>query len=118
MSDLSDLQSQAWARMPVVQRTQAVRRLQEIVSADNLQYLYTKRDDPYFHHSAGMTLRNLLRSNHGLEPKPKNAPILDNTLPDLSDLYGASDGEYRNWDDFYMQVLEAAAGHRSIGGLT
>lgn len=117
MSDM-DLQAHhelAWSRMPLEQRTQAAERLREIVAPKNLQELYEARNDPWFHFSSGMALRNLLRSDHGIEPKPKHPPILDAELPDMGDVYAdQAVAEARNWDDYYVQVLEAAAGKRPL----
>lgn len=111
--DLDSHHEAAWDRLPSAQRIQAVKRLQEIIPADVLQEIYEAREDPWFHFSTGMAIRNVLRSDHGLDPRPKNAPIRDAELPDLADLYG-DQGEARNWDDYYVQVLEACVGKRDL----
>ncbi len=60
-----------------------------------------------FHMGAGMGIRNLLRE-----------VIKDEELPDARGLgwpdYDDSPEPVRNWDDFYTQVLEAAAGIREM----
>jgi len=55
------------------------------------------------HHIFGTNIRNLLRD------KNLGAGILDNELPPAPYEDGSSQ---QNWDDYYVQVIEAAAGLR------
>lgn len=69
-----------------------------------------------WHFSQGMFVRNLLRSNSkelwmdGVGAAP-NEPILDEELPGLPELYGENES---TWDDFYVAIIEAAAGLREV----
>lgn len=56
---------------------------------------------PGWHHGQGMHVRNTLRQGG----------IADSLLPTLPEVYGQA---VSNWDDYYMQVVEAAAGLRPI----
>ena len=61
----------------------------------NIQQLYDKNKYSWaspFHFSYGMSIRNQLRDNVCLDDK-------------LSD-----DPEYQNWNDYYVKLLEIAAG--------
>jgi hypothetical protein len=69
-------------------------------------------DPPDWHFGQGMAIRNMLRSDYGVVPKPHNPPIKDEQLPGLPEIYGV---DYEgNWDDYYKQVIEAAAGLRPL----
>lgn len=61
------------------------------------------------HHSFGMQIRNLLRDDQ------YGAGILDDDLPEAP----YEDWQYegvgpRNWDDYYIQAIEAAVGLREV----
>lgn len=103
----------AWDKLPVELRERAVARLSELAPLTDLVAAYNQsQNDPWFHFGTGMNLRNALRSNALLDHDPVNPPILDAELPPLPELYDGQD--YGNWDDYYMQVLEACVGKRDL----
>lgn len=57
----------------------------------------------YWHFGGGMYVRNLLRE-HG---------FTDDQLPPFDEFYGEGT-DVRNWDDYYIACVEAAAGVRPI----
>lgn len=109
----------AWDKLPVELRQRAVSRLREVLPEEFFEDVHRHAVEKglrewmpdFWHHGQGMGIRNLLRSDHGLDPKPSADPIRDYELPPLPELYGPDVTE-GNWDDFYVQCLEAAAGLR------
>lgn len=131
--DLDAHHEEAWRRLPVDIRQRAVGRLQYAYDPsffDDVQRLANEAGlgnwlPPFWHHGQGMHVRNILRSDVALREmvpllkigSPHFPPaIKDSELPDLADLYGPESfgQECRNWDDYYIQCVEAAAGLRAI----
>jgi hypothetical protein len=115
-----EFQEAAWDRLPFWQRRLAVERLRAAYSDKFFDELGAKIREKglghwlplYFHATDGMVVRNVLRSNHtGPATLRRLHTIPDDQLP--STVYGDHPG-FRNWDDYYIQVLEAAAGFRPI----
>lgn len=127
----------AWDKLPVELRKRAVARLQWAYPPsyladvrkhiENFQRTAKATDHPhnwmpsFWHHDEGMTMRNILRSDHLLnkwgpgEWSQGDMPpaIPDSELPGLPEIYGGADYG-GNWDDYYIQALEAAAGLRKV----
>jgi hypothetical protein len=116
----------AWAKLPFWQRRLAVERLKAGLSPTSGFAPPTALADwsalisehglgewlpLYFHFSDGMAVRNILRSNHAGPPELRRLPvILDEELPGMD-----YDGhEQHNWDDTYVQCIEAACGFREL----
>lgn len=88
--------------LPQHLRDQAVNHLLDVLAEDTfeeIRALYKKDPESWMiehHFFAGMEFRNILRN-----------VIVDDELPPVD--YG--DGEYyQNWDDYYIRVVEEAAG--------
>lgn len=89
-----------WADVPEVTKQRIVAHLRASIPADQLQQI-GRRDaegnlPAGWHFAGGMSVRNLLRQ-----------AVRDEELP-LAPYPGGQ--SHRNWDDFYVQALEAAAG--------
>jgi len=80
-----------WASVPDEMKEKIIARLKELT---NLNEVKDMMDDPWFHHSGGMMIRNWLRR-----------VVKDNELP-FAPYPGGS--QFQNWDDFYVQAIEAA----------
>jgi hypothetical protein len=103
----------AWAKLPLDIKQRAVRHLQAHLSVEDAKVFGEAYDGAGGHHdwiydlgagwhfSGGMSLRNLLREE-----------VPDHQLPGLPEVYGNDYGG--NWDDQYVQVLEAAIGRRAL----
>ena len=102
----------AWDKLPRDIKQRAVRHLQAHLSVKDAEYFGQAYDKVGghdwihevalgWHFGGGMALRNLLR----LE-------VPDAELPGLPEVYGHDYGG--NWDDMYVQVLEAAIGRRAL----
>jgi hypothetical protein len=97
-------------RLPEEDRARAVAILRKELDRDTLvqvraaMALYGRHEwvhELHFHMFGGMSIRNVLR----------RGGFPDKDLPDLSDIYGVPPSQegVRNWDDFYIPVLEQAA---------
>lgn len=126
MTDMNEIQQHhelAWAKLPLDIREAAVRRLRAIYKPAFFEEIAKLAEGnlgdwlpPFWHFDQGMSVRNYLRSDYGLsrnERKQIPPPIPDASLPSLSELY-AGEGYDGNWDDYYVAVLECAAGVRPL----
>jgi hypothetical protein len=93
-----------WNDVPAETKEKLIRHLREQLPPSMLEEvrtLHAKDGDAWvapFHFHVGMAVRNMLRE-----------VMLDDELPAAP----YPDGANRNWDDYYVQVLEAAAGVRT-----
>lgn len=109
--DLRKHEDIAWAKLPYNIQCRAVRILREHLSDEYLADIRNMGIEKgvgnwlplFWHHSDGMAIRNLLRE-HG---------IRDAELPGLPEVYDGEDYG-GNWDDYYVQCLEAAVGLRTL----
>lgn len=126
--DMETLYTEAWRAVDPEVRQRAIAIIQEKVFPEELQNVrdnYEKYGNAWYEHepfstvstmptkdgpvelpipwhwTGGMALRNLLR----LEG------IKDDELPPFDAYYGEGT-DVRNWDDYYKQAIEAAAGVR------
>jgi hypothetical protein len=102
----------AWNKLTLDQRQRAVNILQAQMSSFFFDEI-RERVEQYglgnwlpagWHHLQGMNIRNELR----------HRGFLDRHLPPLPEIYGRVSGTFGNWDDYYIQAIEAAAGARPI----
>ena len=97
---MSEWQEEAWNTLPIEMRRTAVIHLREEYSVAFFEEVWVAVTEyglgewmpAGWHGTQGMTVRNVLRDVIG-----------DLELP-----------EPHNWDDFYVPVVEAAAGCRSV----
>lgn len=96
-----------WALVPETVRKDCEDHLLEVVPDEVLKKWIDQRrrgvsigsDDPRFHLSVGMAVRNCLRDQ-----------LTDGELPEITrDHKGRPYGPSRNWDDYYFGVLAAIA---------
>lgn len=108
-SDMDKLYDAAWAAVDPEVKGRAVASLRNAISEDDKQLI---RDaiakhgrhewiHEFGHHGFGTAARNWLRKDG----------ILDAELPPFDAYYGEGT-DVRNWDDVYVQALEAAVGCR------
>lgn len=117
-----------WAKLPLKLRKRAVAHLRKVCQPEVLEWVRAKyEEDPEVWYAHDMTKpeeRERLRKENGFYiPSPfhwttgmavRNAlrdVITDDELPPV--LY-ESGLEHRNWDDYYAEALEVAAGLRDI----
>jgi hypothetical protein len=113
--DINELYNEAWDAVDPNVKEKAIQILdglltsldkeivvQEYEAYGPHEWLYSDTFGPNWHHSGGMAVRNALRGG-GLP---------DAVLPPFDAYYG--DGtDVRNWDDYYVQAVEAACGLRT-----
>lgn len=118
----ADFDEQCWARLPMELRQRGVAILHAEMApaffADVRKFVdeegLGKWMPPGWHFAQGMGIRNLLRDGAGRMPG-----IPDRALPDVGDLYpDGQGGGVRNWDDFYVPLVECAAGVRDLARVT
>lgn len=115
-------QEQAWERLSPEHKKLAVARLQAFFGRNDYGFLAVIADKIdqhglgewlplHFHFGRGMFIRNILRSNIEMPDRVKCLLCIpDAELPPTE-----YDGHWdSNWDDYYIQVLEAAAGKRQL----
>lgn len=110
--DMDQAFDDAWDAVDPDVKRRAVESLKMAISPEDFDQIRAGIDkhgkhewihkDPFDHHFFGMRVRNWLRVN---------ANIKDAELPGFDAFYGEGT-DVRNWDDFYVQALEAAAGRR------
>lgn len=91
-----------WDKIPDLIRQDCLNELRAHVPADVLRKWKAQHtagegigdDDPFFHHGAGMAVRNVLRKQ-----------LLDEELPPVHILGYPPEGA-RNWDDYYTGALQ------------
>jgi hypothetical protein len=120
MSNYKDI---AWVKLPFDIRVRAVARLQAQLDPSFFSDVRILAEEKGlgewlpigWHFAQGMAIRNLLRSDHEVDPAVIKAakPIKDDELPPLDEYYGEGT-DVRNWDDYYVQCIECAAGLRSL----
>lgn len=85
---------EAWRRLPEEIQTVTVAFLRARISSEDQEKIRNVANDPdwfsSYHFHWGMSIRNLLRD-----------VVKDDSLP-------ASPDGYRNWDDYYVPVVEVA----------
>lgn len=105
---LNDWHEIAWAKLPYGMRRLAVSKLHDRLPLAFFDDVYRLAHEhglgewqpPGWHFGQGMAVRNVLRE-----------AIQDDELPPFPEYYG---DDVRNWDDYYVQCVEAAAGCRPI----
>lgn len=120
---LSETHEVAWNKLPVDIRRRAVARLQATMDPsffEEVRKLVEKEGlnewlPVGWHFGPGMAIRNLLRSDYDVpeETKKATSAIKDEELPAFDEYYGEGT-DCRNWDDYYVQCIEAAAGLRPV----